>query len=167
MLKYTLSRRQFCKASGVIIAAGLFSDFLFTEASAETSLQFQAEQALNNIRREYNLPLLKLDAKLEKAAIYQAQRMADANKMSHSVGWLNSFGARVKKAGIRGPAAENLAVGQQDIATVMQMWMQSKGHRMNLLDKIFDAYGLAVAAPAANPRRKYWALILGVDQNAF
>ncbi len=167
MLNKCLSRRQFCKAGSLLALTGVYSSLPLAQTLAASPLQEQAETALNHIRRQYDLDLMQYDPKLEKAALYQANRMADADKMSHSVGWFNGFGARVKKAGIRGPAAENIAVGQPDIATVFRMWMDSKGHRMNMLDKEFNAFGLAVVAPRSNPRRKYWALMLGVDQSAY
>lgn len=167
MLDKSFTRRQFCKTGSLVLLTSFCSSLPLAQSLSASPLQEQAETALNRIRREYNLPLMRPDQKLEKAAIYQAKRMADADKMSHSVGWLNGFGARVKKAGIRGPAAENVAVGQPDIATVFRMWMESKGHRVNMLDKEFNAFGLAVAAPRSHPRRNYWALMLGIDQSGF
>ncbi len=67
----------------------------------------------NAIRKAHGLPMMATDTRLEQAALYQAKRMASHGKIGHSVGWGNGFVARLRKAGIRGPAAENVASGQK------------------------------------------------------
>jgi uncharacterized protein YkwD len=121
-------------------------------------------ELFNQIRRQHGLGLMETDRKLENAALYQAKRMASHGKMGHSIGWGNGFVARLKQAGIHGAAAENVAVGQRSTEAVYKAWMNSPGHRKNMLDPAFNRYGLAWAAPEAKPNYIYWAMVLGVAQ---
>lgn len=118
----------------------------------------------NSIRRQYGLPLMATDPKLEQAALDQAKRMASHGKIGHNIGWGNGFIVRLKRAGIRGAAAENVASGQPDTQAVFKAWMSSAGHRKNMLDPMFDRYGLAWATPENKPHYIYWAMMLGVAQ---
>ena len=117
------------------------------------------EVYLATIRREYGLPPLKPDAKLEKAAAQQAGYMARAAEMSHRTGWRKDFRTRMRENGIEGAAAENVAFGVMSPRKLFSMWMDSQGHRRNMLDPRFGHYGLASAEDGRG--RKYWALVLG------
>lgn len=114
---------------------------------------------LADIRNTASLNPLTPDPVLEKAAIRQAGYMASANKMAHDTGWRRDFATRMKSDGVAAPAAENLAHGRMDTGKVFRMWMDSTGHRRNMLDPRFGRYGLAHATAADG--RRYWALVLG------
>ncbi len=114
---------------------------------------------LTDIRSSASLAKLKPDSKLETAARRQAEYMAAADKMSHDTGRRRDFATRMKDGGVSAPAAENLAHGRMDTGKVFQMWMDSTGHRTNMLDARFTRYGLAHATAADG--RRYWALVLG------
>lgn len=157
-MKYTdptnSARRQFLFAAGAVFINPFAVIPTYASAPDSTVL-------INQIRAAHNLPLLEAEQKLQQAALSQAQLMAKHSKMGHSIGWGNSFSARLKRAGINGAAAENVAVGQKTVVAVLDAWMKSPGHRKNLLDRSFTRYGLGHAAPEANPDYLYWALILG------
>ncbi|MFD1197863.1 CAP domain-containing protein [Brucella gallinifaecis] len=155
---FTLSRRGF-----MILAGGALTYAVLPKVFAQAASGDVDTTALfNQIRKANGLPLMATDSKLEQAALYQARRMASYGKIGHSVGWGNGFVSRLKQAGIRGPAAENVAVGQPDTKAVFDAWMKSPGHRKNMLDPTFHHYGLAWATPENNPRRLYWAMMLGL-----
>ena len=116
----------------------------------------------NAIRKAHGLPLMATDSRLEQAALYQARRMASYGKIGHSIGWGNGFVSRLRQAGIRGPAAENVASGQPNTQAVFDAWMKSSGHRKNMLDPTFEHYGLAWATPENKPTYIYWAMMLGL-----
>ena len=118
-----------------------------------------AEEYLGAIRREYGLPPLAPDTTLEQAATQQAGYMVGAAKMAHRTGWGKDFASRMRPNGVRGAAAENVAYGQQTPKDVFKAWMDSKGHRRNMLDPTFSHFGLASAEDERG--RKYWALVLG------
>ena len=117
------------------------------------------EVYLASIRSDNGLPPLSPDDKLEKAAAQQAAYMASAAQMTHRTGWRKDFASRMKENGIEGAAAENVAYGAMDPEKLFKMWMDSKGHRRNMLDPRFAHYGLASAEDGQG--RKYWALVLG------
>lgn len=117
------------------------------------------ETYLASIRREQALPPLKPDAKLERAAAQQAGYMAGAAKMAHRTGFRKDFATRMRENGVEGAAAENVAYGRMEPERLFRMWMDSSGHRRNMLDPRFGHYGLASATDAQG--QKYWALVLG------
>nr|WP_292774060.1 CAP domain-containing protein [Mesorhizobium sp.] len=117
------------------------------------------EMYLASIRRDQGLPPLKPDARLERAAAQQAGYMASAAKMEHSTGWRKDFATRMRENGVEGAAAENVAYGRMEPERLFRMWMDSAGHRRNMLDPRFGRYGLASATD--DQGQKYWALILG------
>ncbi|MEW9808218.1 CAP domain-containing protein [Mesorhizobium sp. ZMM04-5] len=115
--------------------------------------------SLAAIRSEHGLGPLQPDARLERAAAQQAGYMASAASMTHRTGWGKDFRTRMRENGIEGAAAENVAFGRMSTEKLFSMWMNSAGHRRNMLDPRFSHYGLASAQDAQG--RKYWALVLG------
>lgn len=110
------------------------------------------------IRAQNGLPPLSADSRLERAAAQQAGFMASAGDMDHSTGWGKGFSRRMKQNDIAGPAAENVAYGAMTPQKLFSMWMDSSGHRRNMLDPRFGRYGLAAAEDGKG--RRYWALVL-------
>lgn len=153
--KLLLSRRM------VVITGGatLLTHVAFPVSAASTE---DVTELVNRLRRQYGVPVMQPDARLEQAALYQARLMAKYGKIGHSIGWGNGFSGRLRQAGIRGPAAENVASGQKDVPAVLKAWLNSAGHRKNLLDPLFTRYGLARAARNDKPHYLYWAMLYGV-----
>lgn len=78
--------------------------------------------------------------------------------MSHKIGWRNSFSARMKRVGYRRLAAENIAYGQASLDRVLKAWMNSRGHRRNMLHPRMRYFGLAYSERKG---LKYWTMVLG------
>lgn len=152
-----ISRRRLLVAGGALALSPAFISI--SDALAEDDVVAM----VNQVRRQYGAPPMLPEQKLEKAALYQAKLMAKHGKIGHSIGWGNTFSGRLKQAGIRGPAAENVASGQKDVRAALNAWLNSAGHRKNLLDPLFTRYGLAYAARADKPHYLYWAMLYGVD----
>lgn len=152
-----ISRRRLLVAGGALVLSPVLIPV--ADAFAEDDVV----EMVNKVRRQYGVPPMQPEAKLEKAAFHQAKLMANAGKIGHSIGWGNTFTGRLKQAGIRGPAAENVASGQKDVPAALNAWLNSAGHRKNLLDPIFTRYGLAYAARADKPHYLYWAMLYGID----
>lgn len=132
--------------------------------------QRAAEAAINEIRRQNGLQELHHNRVLQIAANNQARLMAEADTMSHTVSSGNDFGARIKRTGFSGPAAENLSAGRVSVSSALGGWMRSPGHRENMLNPAFDAYGLAAArvGPERDSRYGiYWAMVLGGPRPQF
>lgn len=119
-----------------------------------------AALAFAEIRRTNALGAIRADRELETAALEQAGHMARAGKMAHDTGWGRDFATRMGRVTTNGSAAENLARGRFDTARVMSVWMNSPGHRRNMLDPRFGRFGLAYVVDPTDPSRRYWAIVL-------
>ena len=106
----------------------------------------------NQIRQQHNLPLLKDNAKLRKAAVGHSADMVDEGYFDHTTPSGDSFVDRIIGAGYakRNEAwtlGENLAWGTGDLSTangVMQAWMNSAGHKANILKRSYKELGIGI-----------------------
>lgn len=117
-----------------------------------------ADDILRRLREHEGLPALAADRTLEKAAQEQAGLMAARGKMEHTTGRGDDFVSRVRRNGVEGAAAENIACGNFNMERLFLAWMNSRGHRRNMLDQRFTRFGLASAQ--AKTGERYWALVL-------
>lgn len=98
---------------------------------------------VNEIRGQEGLRPLSGDGKLARVALRRASSCARKGRVSHA-GWLEAL----RKGGLRvGSRAfgENLAQGQDRAAEAVRAWMDSPGHRANILHKDFRRIGVGVA----------------------
>ena len=147
------TRRQF--------SFGLAAILISTSAVVDLQAAVGAESAINSIRRAHGLGRVHPDRSLQGAAEHQARLMAAHDKISHAVSAGQSFRNRMRQAGISGRTGENVSAGRRDLASVLDGWMNSPGHRRNLLNRDFSRFGLASALPEGRSRYGiYWALIL-------
>lgn len=86
--------------------------------------------------------------------------MARTAQMKHTTGWGRNFATRMRNDGVEGAAAENIAHGRMGIDELFAMWMQSQGHRRNMLDPRFSRFGLAYMQDGNGSQQRYWALVL-------
>lgn len=77
---------------------------------------------------------LNVDAKLAQAAQDHSADMAERDYFDHTTPEGLTFAERIVNAGYPTPGAENIAVGQQTSEEVMDGWMNSDGHRANILN---------------------------------
>ncbi len=149
-------------AAAVLGLAGCTSGSVFSSGSFTSALTVSTG-SVNAVRAQHGLNRLKSDPRLVKMAREQASLMARHLKMSHTTSYGQSFSRRLKRSGYNGLAAENLAEGFTTVDQVIAAWLNSRGHRRNMLHKRMTHYGLAVVE-ADHPKRgkrKYWALVLG------
>jgi uncharacterized protein YkwD len=99
---------------------------------------------------------LKVDGRLNTAAQRHSADMASRQTMSHTGGNGSSFDERIEAAGYPRPAAENIAYGQDSAASVVAAWMDSEGHRRNILNCSYTAIGVGY-----DPRGDYWTQNFG------
>ncbi len=107
---------------------------------------------LNSQRAHYGLRRLTLNRRLSKAARH-ARDMARRNYFSHDTLGGGSFLDRIRRSGyLRGAhqwiVGENLAWGSHGYSRprmIMRMWMNSPGHRANILNGSFREIGIGVA----------------------
>jgi uncharacterized protein YkwD len=74
--------------------------------------------------------------------------MAVRNYFSHDTPEGVTFDQRIKDAGYPLPGGENIAKGQRTAQQVMTDWMNSSGHRANILNCDYTAIGVGVNTSA-------------------
>ena len=99
------------------------------------------------------------DATLDRIALEQARAMAAKGDLSHEV--LGPFTRRVAPSGA-GRAAENIAYGYESFEKTLGQWIDSSGHRKNLLLPNASRVGVASARDASG-KRTYWAMVIAGD----
>jgi uncharacterized protein YkwD len=115
---------------------------------------------LNAERSRYGLPPLRLNRKLSAAARRHARDMVRRDYFAHDSLGGGSFVDRIRQAGYLTGAnswsvGENLAWGSHEKAApraITAMWMDSAGHRANILSSSFREVGIgfALGAPGAS-----------------
>ena len=113
----------------------------------------------NAERKKADLPPLKANPKLMAAARGHGENMAKQDKLDHVLDDKKPAD-RVKDAGYRYAAVgENVAWNQKNPAQVVEAWMNSEGHRANILKKEYEEIGVAVAKNAKG--EPYWVQVFG------
>ncbi len=99
------------------------------------------------------------DATLDRIALEQARAMAAKDHLGHEV--LGPFNGRIAPARA-GRAAENIAYGYESFEKTLGQWIESTGHRKNLLLHNASRVGVASAKDASG-KRTYWAMVIAGD----
>lgn len=98
---------------------------------------------VNEIRAKNGLKTLTEDWELSRVARYKSQDMKDNNYFSHTspvygtpFEMMKNFGIKYRSAG------ENIAKGQTTPEKVVNAWMNSSGHRANILNSSYTKIGV-------------------------
>ena len=106
------------------------------------SLEQQCLSEINRLRRAYRLSPLEFNQELLPVARGYSRRMAEEGFFSHTDPEGRSTRHRLNVAGIRWRAlAENIASERgwiNPVAVTVHGWMDSAGHRSNILSADFD-----------------------------
>ncbi|NLB82227.1 MAG: SafA/ExsA family spore coat assembly protein [Clostridiaceae bacterium] len=99
---------------------------------------------LVNVQRSNNgLRALTNNWELQRVAQYKARDLTDRNYFSHNSPVYGSPFDMMKNFGIRySSAGENIAKGQRTPKEVMNAWMNSQGHRANILNANYTQIGV-------------------------
>ncbi|MCA9666715.1 MAG: hypothetical protein KC503_14045 [Myxococcales bacterium] len=105
------------------------------QGSCGTAWESQVFDLTNQERANNGLPPFQCTANLTKAAHDYSQTMCDTGHFSHTGPDGSSPGDRMRRAGVTNMSGwgENIAWGQSSPASVVQTWMNSPGHRANIL----------------------------------
>jgi uncharacterized protein YkwD len=115
---------------------------------------------VNQERAKAGCQPLASDSRLATAARQHSQDMADRNYFDHTTPDGVTFDKRITNAGYRwSNVGENIAKGQKDAASVMQSWMNSPGHRANILNCKFKNIGVGLAYDSKHT--PYWTQDFG------
>jgi len=112
---------------------------------------------INAARAAEGLPPLTIEAHLQAAAVKHAQDMARQGYFDHTGRDGSSFSQRIAAEGYSVCyGAENIALGYPDAAAAVAGWLQSAGHRRNVL--LRQATHLGVGRAEAHGRA-YWVAL--------
>lgn len=113
----------------------------------------QVVELVNTERAKAGLPALTVNNGASSAAQVRAKEIASA--FSHTRPNGSSFSTALKEAGVSySSAGENIAYGQKSPQEVMEQWMNSAGHRANILNPDYTAIGVGHYESAAGVN--YW-----------
>lgn len=109
----------------------------------QASVEQEVIKLINIERANAGLPALKDDWELARVAEAKSQDMHDKNYFDHTSPTYGSPFDMMKAYGVTYKAAgENIAKGQQSASDVVKAWMNSEGHRANILNKNFTHIGV-------------------------
>jgi uncharacterized protein YkwD len=116
-----------------------------TPALASDITRASVVAAMNEYRAEHHLPPLREDLRLDAAANDRMRDMEDQGYWAHEspngrspFTWLAPHGYDFHYAG------ENLASGFETTELLVAGWMESPGHRDNILSPHFEDCGIAI-----------------------
>src|SRR5215813_10768123 len=124
--------------------------FAAAETPAELISGFRAKHGEGKVVR---------DSTLDRIAQEQAHAMAAKDNLSHDA--LGPFSRRMAPANA-GRAAENIAYGYESFEKTLGQWIDSSGHRKNLLLHNASRVGIASAKDPSG-KRTYWAMVIAGD----
>jgi uncharacterized YkwD family protein len=112
-------------------------------ADSPSNFEDQVAQLVNAERSKRGLKPLTHRADIKNVAHKKAQDMINSNYFSHTSPNYGSPFQMLKTFGIQYLAAgENIAKGQKTPKEVMNSWMNSSGHRANILKPEYDSIGV-------------------------
>lgn len=121
-------------------------------SSSITSYEQQVIDLVNVQRKNYGLSELKANWELSRVARIKSQDMRDNGYFSHTSPIYGSPFTMIKNFGISYTSAgENIARGQKTPQAVVNAWMNSEGHRANILNASFTQIGVGYVADG-----NYW-----------
>ncbi|MFJ9247059.1 CAP domain-containing protein [Streptomyces sp. NPDC101776] len=119
--------------------------------SAEAAAEAEVLKLVNEQRALVGCSPVAANSSLTTLAENFSQQMADQDFFDHT----DPSGAtpwdRAEKLGITNLGGENIARGQADAAAVMDAWMNSAGHKANILNCDFKTLGVGVHFGAEGP----------------
>jgi uncharacterized protein YkwD len=123
--------------------------------SVGTALENQVVRLTNAERAKGGCDPLSHDARLRRAASGHSADMARKNYFDHDSPDGRDMTDRIRATGFSGSAwAENIAKGQRSAAEVVRAWMNSDGHRQNIMNCSYTHIGVGAVKDARG--QIYW-----------
>ena len=121
----------------------------------------------NAERQKAGLPPLSLNPQLGTAAQNYSQVLASTGCFEHTCGPVPDFAERDAQAGYSGWTAvgENIAAGYQTPESVVSGWMDSPGHRANILSPKYTEIGIGLVS-GGGKFGTYWTQEFGARPGA-
>jgi len=131
-----------------------------TAGSGLTALEARVVELTNQERAKAGCGPLRVDQRLVKAARAHSADMAAKGYFSHTSPSGETPWDRMKKAGYPASGGENIAMGYPTAEAVMKGWMNSSGHRANILNCGYKAIGVGVKTGSGGP---WWTQNFGTQ----
>ena len=113
------------------------------QTQALSAYELEIVRLINEIRTQYGLGQLTVNKELSRVARIKSQDMRDKGYFSHTSPTYGSPFDMMKRFGIRyRTAGENIAMGYRTPQSVVNGWMNSPGHRANILNGSFKEIGM-------------------------
>ncbi|WP_085834247.1 CAP domain-containing protein [Clostridium merdae] len=123
-----------------------------TKPSDSLTFEERVVELVNQERAKVGLKALKMNLKLSDVARVKSQDMHDKNYFSHTSPTYGSPFDMMKQFGITyRTAGENIAMGYRTPEAVMEGWMNSPGHKANILNSSYTEIGVGYVASG-----NYW-----------
>ncbi|MFB9736292.1 CAP domain-containing protein [Streptomyces thermocoprophilus] len=119
--------------------------------SAEAAAEAEVLRLVNEERAKVGCSPVAANSALTQLARAFSEDMAQRNFFDHTDPDGRTPWDRAAKAGISDLGGENIARGQADAAAVMEAWMNSPGHRANILNCDFKTLGVGAHFGAGGP----------------
>lgn len=156
-VKYQIGTSEIISANPQIVNPDLIypGQILTIPQVSDTVLSYENEviRLVNEIRAENGLKPLAANWELSRIARYKSEDMSNNRYFSHTsptygtpFQMIRAFGLSYRAAG------ENIAYGQRTPAAVVNTWMNSSGHRANILNASYTQIGVGYCASG-----NYWA----------
>lgn len=155
-VKYQVGLSEIKKANSHIKNPDLIypGQILYIPTTNSNVVNYENEviRLVNEIRVQNGLKPLTADWQLSRVARYKSQDMKDNNYFSHTSPVYGSPFQMMKSFGLSyRTAAENIAKGQLTPQAVVNAWMNSSGHRANILNPSFTKIGVGFVESG-----RYW-----------
>jgi uncharacterized protein YkwD len=135
-------------AKTTTVATSTARTVLPATTAANAALEDQVLTLVNRTRVQNGCGALRSDDRLRAAARAHSLDMVAYNNFSHTGHDGSTFVDRANRAGYTAASAENIAWGFSTADSVMTAWMNSPGHRTNILNCTSVATGIGVARKA-------------------
>ena len=155
-VKYEIGLSEIRGANPQILNSNLIypGDILNIPTIGSNVLNYENEviRLVNEVRIENGLNQLETDWQLSRVARYKSQDMKDNNYFSHTSPIYGSPFEMIKNFGISYKSAgENIAKGYLTPQAVVNGWMNSSGHRANILNSSYTKIGVGYVSEG-----RYW-----------
>lgn len=155
-VKYQVGLSEIKEANPHIINPEMIypGDVITIPANDASARAYEKEviRLVNAERAKAGLKALTEDWELSRVARFKSQDMRDNNYFSHTSPVYGSPFDMIKNFGITyRSAGENIARGQKTPQAVVNAWMNSSGHRKNILNASYTKIGVGYVADG-----NYW-----------
>jgi uncharacterized protein YkwD len=127
-----------------------------TREPVEVTPEDEVVALVNEARDLAGCEPLTVDERVVEAAQKHSTDMAERDYFSHTTPDGVDFAQRMRTEGYPSPGGENIAKGQRSAKQVMNSWMNSDGHRRNILNCGFTTIGVGL-----DTRGWYWTQNFG------